>query len=101
MSPSFCVQTQGEVTGCVGQRRSFSVKVVFSEYSDPLFIQVPFEKGLAKGRESFLLFFQLIWLVTVMCTPSPDVFHCQLVQSVCLSLCSQSWVKARLFNWNQ
>lgn len=56
------------MTGCVGQRRSFSVKVVFSESSDPLF-----EKGLAKSRESFLLFFQLIGLVTVMCTPSPDV----------------------------
>lgn len=51
MSPSFCVQAEGEVTGCVGQERNFSVKVVFSESSDFLFVQMLFGKGLAKGRE--------------------------------------------------
>lgn len=53
MSPSFCVQADG----CVGQERSFPVKVVFSDSSDSLFIQMPFEKGLAKGREPFLALF--------------------------------------------
>lgn len=57
MSPNFCVQVEGEVTGCMGQEGSFSVKVVFSKSSDSFFIQVPFEKGLAKGREPFLALF--------------------------------------------
>lgn len=70
MSPSFCVQVEGEVTGCVGQEGSFSVKVVFSESSDSLFILL--KKGWQRAGSHFLLFFQLIWLVTAMCTPSPD-----------------------------
>lgn len=39
------------------QEQSFSVKVVFREFSDSLFIQMPFEKGLAKGREPFFALF--------------------------------------------
>lgn len=57
MSPSFCVHAEGELTGCVGQERSFSVKVVFIESSDSVFIQIPFGKGLAEVREPFLALF--------------------------------------------
>lgn len=36
---------------CGAEKEFLCNKVVFTESSDPLFVQVPFKKGLAKGRE--------------------------------------------------